>query len=81
MVDKNSSPAFSLGSSKRSLIKDNGMPGPGSYAHFSSIKTSQGLTKYKNFYNLELLSNRDFQNMIHLYLDLVLIKIKVYIFL
>jgi len=45
MVDKNSSPAFSLGNSKRSLIKDNGMPGPGSYGNFSSIKTSQGLTK------------------------------------
>ena len=31
MVDKKAAPAFSLGSNTKSSIKDNGVPGPGSY--------------------------------------------------
>ena len=40
MVDKKAAPAFSLGSNTKSSIKDNGVPGPGSYNNPSSLKFS-----------------------------------------
>ena len=46
MVDKNSAPAFSLGTSKRSPPKDNGIPGPGQYTSITSLQSPKANKKY-----------------------------------
>jgi hypothetical protein len=40
MVDKNSAPAFKMGTSHReNVTKSNGVPGPGAYESVNSIKS------------------------------------------
>jgi hypothetical protein len=47
MVDKNSAPAFKMGTAQRSdTTKNNGIPGPGTYESVTHMKSVISASKY-----------------------------------